>query len=94
MISQLFTVKLLEAFANGECILLTKGITEFPISSGQRLTGNIDIWWIMRDGGILMLTAHLLKQHKICILHPFISRNYLEKMFKYGLLIALSVGGQ
>uniref|UniRef100_A0A0R3QVS6 Solute carrier family 12 member 6 n=1 Tax=Brugia timori TaxID=42155 RepID=A0A0R3QVS6_9BILA len=60
-----FAVELVEAVANDECIMLAKGITEFPSSSSDRLTGYIDIWWILLDGDLLMLTAFLLKQHKI-----------------------------
>uniref|UniRef100_A0A915Q6S8 Solute carrier family 12 member 6 n=1 Tax=Setaria digitata TaxID=48799 RepID=A0A915Q6S8_9BILA len=53
------------AIANDECIMLTKGIAAFPSSFSCRLTGHIDIWWILNDGDLLMLTAFLLKQHKV-----------------------------
>lgn len=29
-----------------------------------QLSGTIDIWWIVHDGGILMLIPFLLKQHR------------------------------
>lgn len=29
-----------------------------------QLHGNIDIWWIVHDGGLLMLLPFLLKQHR------------------------------
>ncbi|CAL1532293.1 unnamed protein product, partial [Lymnaea stagnalis] len=35
----------------------------FP-SKGMRLTGTIDIWWIVNDGGMLLLLGHLLRRHK------------------------------
>uniref|UniRef100_A0A1I7VLQ0 Amino acid permease n=1 Tax=Loa loa TaxID=7209 RepID=A0A1I7VLQ0_LOALO len=60
-----FAVELVEAVANDECIMLTKGITAFPSLSSDRLTGYIDIWWISHDGDLLMLTAFLLKQNKV-----------------------------
>uniref|UniRef100_A0A914R740 SLC12A transporter C-terminal domain-containing protein n=1 Tax=Parascaris equorum TaxID=6256 RepID=A0A914R740_PAREQ len=56
-------LKLIGAVANDECIMVTKGITDFPQST-SRLTGFIDIWWMLHDGGILMLIAFLLRQHK------------------------------
>ncbi|GMT15337.1 hypothetical protein PFISCL1PPCAC_6634, partial [Pristionchus fissidentatus] len=56
------------------CMMLTKGITAFPEGT-DRLCGTIDVWWIVQDGGILMLIAYLLKQHKVwrgCRLRVFV----------------------
>ncbi|GMS86665.1 hypothetical protein PENTCL1PPCAC_8840, partial [Pristionchus entomophagus] len=56
------------------CVLLTKGITAFPEGT-DRICGTIDVWWIVQDGGILMLIAYLLKQHKVwrgCKLRVFV----------------------
>lgn len=36
----------------------------FCIKIGDRLGGNIDVWWIVHDGGLLMLIPFLLRQHK------------------------------
>lgn len=44
-------------------LLAVKGINMFPESS-EKLTGTIDIWWIVHDGGLLMLLPFLLKQHR------------------------------
>ncbi|CAG0882391.1 unnamed protein product [Cyprideis torosa] len=44
-------------------LLVPKGIRYFP-DSQDKITGNIDIWWIVHDGGLLMLLPFLLKQHK------------------------------
>ena len=30
----------------------------------HHVQGNIDIWWIVHDGGLLMLLPFLLKQHR------------------------------
>lgn len=30
----------------------------------MQIRGNIDIWWIVHDGGLLMLLPFLLKQHR------------------------------
>lgn len=29
-----------------------------------QVSGNIDVWWIVHDGGLLMLLPFLLKQHR------------------------------
>ncbi|XP_073999201.1 solute carrier family 12 member kcc isoform X3 [Rhodnius prolixus] len=44
-------------------LLVPKGINFFP-NSTIKMTGNIDIWWIVHDGGLLMLLPFLLKQHR------------------------------
>ncbi|KTG06662.1 hypothetical protein cypCar_00007531 [Cyprinus carpio] len=46
-------------------LLVTKNISAYP-SNGERFTeGHIDVWWIVHDGGMLMLLPFLLRQHKI-----------------------------
>jgi len=44
-------------------LLVPKGIQRCP-DSGDKVKGNIDIWWIVHDGGLLMLLPFLLKQHR------------------------------
>lgn len=66
-------VELIEAIANDECIMLAKDITAFPLSSSDRLMGCIDIWWNPHDSDLLMLTAFLLRQHKVFILELSLS---------------------
>ncbi|KAJ8980702.1 hypothetical protein NQ317_019195, partial [Molorchus minor] len=44
-------------------LLVPKGINFFP-NSTDKVSGNIDIWWIVHDGGLLMLLPFLLKQHR------------------------------
>ncbi|KAG5884024.1 hypothetical protein JTB14_014798 [Gonioctena quinquepunctata] len=44
-------------------LLVPKGINFFP-NSTDKVVGNIDIWWIVHDGGLLMLLPFLLKQHR------------------------------
>lgn len=46
-------------------MLVPKNISAFP-SNGERFTeGHIDVWWIVHDGGMLMLLPFLLRQHKV-----------------------------
>ncbi len=38
------------------------------------MKGNIDVWWVVHDGGLLMLLPFLLRQHKVwkhCYLRIF-----------------------
>ncbi|CAG0896607.1 unnamed protein product [Darwinula stevensoni] len=44
-------------------VLIPKGIKCFP-NSNERVSGYIDIWWIVHDGGLLMLLPFLLCQCK------------------------------
>ncbi|VDD87242.1 unnamed protein product [Enterobius vermicularis] len=59
-----FTDKLLAGAAMDMCLLVVKGITEFPVSV-IRLTGKIDVYWIVQDGGLCVLVAYLLRQSKV-----------------------------
>ncbi|KAK1901430.1 Solute carrier family 12 member 5 [Dissostichus eleginoides] len=54
-----------ETTAASLAMLVPKNIAAFP-SNGERFTeGHIDVWWIVHDGGMLMLLPFLLKQHKV-----------------------------
>ncbi|PAV64333.1 hypothetical protein WR25_25400 [Diploscapter pachys] len=69
----LFCEEVINGAINENCVLVCKGITDFP-ETADRLTGYIDIWWIIQDGGILMLIAYLLRKNKIwkgCTLRIF-----------------------
>lgn len=44
-------------------LLIPRGIDFYPDST-QKVSGYIDIWWIVHDGGLLMLIPFLLKQHR------------------------------
>ncbi|GAB1599326.1 solute carrier family 12 member 4-like isoform X2 [Argonauta hians] len=48
-------------------LMAVKGINQFPDNT-QKLTGTIDVWWIVPcvyEGGLLMLLPFLLRQHKV-----------------------------
>ncbi|XP_058258727.1 solute carrier family 12 member 5 isoform X1 [Hemibagrus wyckioides] len=54
-----------ETTAASKALLVAKNIAAFP-SNGERFTeGYIDVWWIVHDGGMLMLLPFLLRQHKV-----------------------------
>lgn len=44
-------------------LLVPKGYESWPDSS-DKMGGTIDVWWIVLDGGLLMLIPFLLRQHK------------------------------
>ncbi|XP_003372109.1 amino acid permease superfamily [Trichinella spiralis] len=46
------------------CLLVPKGLPQFP-EPGDRMQGTIDVWWIIHDGGLLVLLPFLLRQHKV-----------------------------
>jgi len=51
--------------ALGESALLVpRSIDVFP-DNNARLEGYIDVWWIVHDGGMMILILFLLRQHKV-----------------------------
>jgi len=53
------------ASACHNAILVPKNITNFPARNDRLEQGTIDVWWIVHDGGLLMLLPFLLRQHKV-----------------------------
>ncbi|CAL8276828.1 unnamed protein product [Lota lota] len=56
-----------------QALLVAKNIDRFP-GNQQRLKGTVDVWWIVHDGGLLMLLPFLLRQHKVwrkCMMRIF-----------------------
>uniref|UniRef100_A0A803Y5I2 SLC12A transporter C-terminal domain-containing protein n=1 Tax=Meleagris gallopavo TaxID=9103 RepID=A0A803Y5I2_MELGA len=45
-------------------LLVPKNVSFYPSNHERYNEGNIDVWWIVHDGGMLMLLPFLLKQHK------------------------------
>ncbi|XP_048403940.2 solute carrier family 12 member 7-like isoform X3 [Stegostoma tigrinum] len=54
-----------ETTAAHQALLVTKNIDSFPTNQERFSGGTIDIWWIVHDGGLLMLLPFLLSQHKV-----------------------------
>jgi hypothetical protein len=47
-------------------LILTKGIDSWPVNpKHETQSGTIDLWWIISDGGLLLLIVFLLKKNKI-----------------------------
>ncbi|XP_024400955.1 uncharacterized protein [Physcomitrium patens] len=55
---------LTECRAVDKAVLLCMHLDRFP-GKEEFQEGFIDVWWIVHDGGLLLLLAHLLRQHKI-----------------------------
>ncbi|XP_029109125.1 solute carrier family 12 member 7-like isoform X2 [Scleropages formosus] len=53
-----------ETTAAHQALLVAKNVDGFP-GNQERLEGTIDVWWIVHDGGLLMLLPFLLRQHKV-----------------------------
>ncbi|CAJ0931424.1 unnamed protein product, partial [Mesorhabditis belari] len=63
---QTFTDKLHAAVAMDMCLLVAKGIINFPTAqTSVKLHGFIDVYWIVQDGGLCLLIAYLLKLNKV-----------------------------
>ncbi|KAM4810554.1 solute carrier family 12 member 6 isoform 3-T3 [Rhinophrynus dorsalis] len=48
-----------------QALLVAKNVSLFPGSREPLTEGHIDVWWVVHDGGMLMLLPFLLKQHKV-----------------------------
>lgn len=46
-------------------LLVPKNISLFPGNGDPVPEGTVDVWWIVHDGGLLMLLPFLLRQHKV-----------------------------
>lgn len=44
---------------------MAKNVAFYPSNAEPFSEGNIDVWWIVHDGGMLMLLPFLIKQHKV-----------------------------
>ena len=75
-----FSETLKIASALNQAVIVPKNIMHFP-ARGERLQGTIDVWWIVHDGGLLMLLPWLLRQHKVGIAQLVIFNKILASFF-------------
>ncbi|KAK0422326.1 hypothetical protein QR680_007506 [Steinernema hermaphroditum] len=59
-----FSEKLHACVAMDMSLLVAKGIVDFP-GATVKLSGAVDVYWIVQDGGLCLLAAYLLKQHRV-----------------------------
>lgn len=52
------------ALAEGKAVLAVKGLCTFP-EKEEVQGGTIDVWWLIHDGGLLILLSWLLRQHRM-----------------------------
>lgn len=67
LFSTLSTETVRETTAANQALLVAKNIDNFPDNQERLKGGTIDVWWIVHDGGLLMLLPFLLSQHKVCV---------------------------
>ena len=48
-----------------KAIMIMKGGTNYPCDRQRLEGGTIDIWWVVHDGGLLLLLPYLISQHKV-----------------------------
>ncbi|KAG2458030.1 S12A7 protein, partial [Polypterus senegalus] len=48
-----------------QALLVARNVDSFPDNHERFSEGTIDVWWIVHDGGLLMLLPFLLRQHKV-----------------------------
>uniref|UniRef100_A0A0N5BDG3 Solute carrier family 12 member 6 n=1 Tax=Strongyloides papillosus TaxID=174720 RepID=A0A0N5BDG3_STREA len=58
-----FTDKIHIGAAMNMSLIVAKDITDFPTTT--KMNGYIDVYWIVQDGGLCILLAYLLKQHRV-----------------------------
>uniref|UniRef100_A0AC35U6Q0 Solute carrier family 12 member 6 n=1 Tax=Rhabditophanes sp. KR3021 TaxID=114890 RepID=A0AC35U6Q0_9BILA len=58
-----FTDKIHIGAAMNMSLIVAKDITDFPTAS--KMSGYIDVYWIVQDGGLCILLAYLMTQHKV-----------------------------
>eukprot|EP01041_Mallomonas_annulata_P001126 gene1126-2186_t len=57
-----------------KALVVVKGTAYLP-DRQEKLTGTIDVWWVVHDGGLLLLIPYLLSLHKVwrgCTLRLFV----------------------
>ncbi|XP_062235926.1 solute carrier family 12 member 7 isoform X2 [Platichthys flesus] len=54
-----------ESTAAHHALLVAKNVDSFPTNQDRLGEGTIDVWWVVHDGGMLMLLPFLLRQHKV-----------------------------
>eukprot|EP00437_Effrenium_voratum_P000844 CAMPEP_0181433456 /NCGR_PEP_ID=MMETSP1110-20121109/19301_1 /TAXON_ID=174948 /ORGANISM="Symbiodinium sp., Strain CCMP421" /LENGTH=1044 /DNA_ID=CAMNT_0023556909 /DNA_START=133 /DNA_END=3267 /DNA_ORIENTATION=+ len=57
-----FVTVLSTALAAEKSVLAVKGLEDMPLSA---VVGTIDVWWMIHDGGFMILLSWLLLQHRI-----------------------------
>ncbi|XP_075903798.1 solute carrier family 12 member 7 isoform X4 [Nelusetta ayraudi] len=54
-----------ESTAAHHALMVAKNVDSFPTNQDRLGEGTIDVWWVVHDGGMLMLLPFLLRQHKV-----------------------------
>jgi len=85
-IAETFADRLKCVVAARKALVVVKGLDNFPGKS-DHIVGNLDVWWVVHDGGLLLLLPHLLSLHRVwrgskirlfCVAHQISSMNDLR----------------
>jgi potassium/chloride transporter 4/5/6 len=60
-----FVEVLSTALAEDKAVLAVKGLTDMPLDGSDQVHGTIDVWWMIHDGGFMILLSWLLVQHRV-----------------------------
>lgn len=74
----LYTATVKAAQACDMAMIVPKGIDSFPKSKATQMKGSVDVWCIVHDGGLLLLTSYLLMRNRVwrhCNLRVFVVAN-------------------
>ena len=55
-----------------KALILVKGAFKLPHSDSVS-AGYLDVWWVIHDGGLLLLIPHLLTLHRVCHIYSSIA---------------------
>lgn len=70
-----------------KAVVIVKGLDEWP-GEYERQIGTIDLYWIVRDGGLMLLLSQLLRA-KECFEHCKIQVNFSKLILSRGYTIKL-----
>lgn len=63
--SSVYSETVRETTFSHHALLVAKNVDSFPTNQDRLGEGTIDVWWVVHDGGMLMLLPFLLRQHKV-----------------------------
>ena len=82
-----------ETTAAHHALLVAKNVDSFPTNQDRLGEGTIDVWWVVHDGGMLMLLPFLLRQHKVGVGFPsetsFATNIFFSLFFSYSCIPAV-----
>ncbi|KAJ7563353.1 hypothetical protein O6H91_03G106500 [Diphasiastrum complanatum] len=60
----IFVETLVECKAADKAVLICMNMCDFPVADTSK-EGKLDIWWMVHDGGLLLMLAHVIQRHEV-----------------------------